>query len=105
MKSKAVAALLRGASRGDADAMIRLSAVYLCGQGVARDAAEALRWAQAAAGAGSSRGAYVAATMLLAAKPDKAEEAEALALLAMAADAGYAPAAEAYARLAGPGRK
>ena len=34
MKSKAAAALLRGASRGDADAMITLSAMYLYGQSV-----------------------------------------------------------------------
>ena len=64
MKSKAVAALLRGATRGDVEAMLRLSAMHLYGQGVDRDPAEALRWAREAAEAGSLEGAYMAATLL-----------------------------------------
>ena len=107
MKSKAAAALLRGASRGDADAMNALSAMYFYGRGVDKDFAEALRWARAAAEQGSLKGAYMAATMLLA---DREGEqggerlAQAEALLRKAAEGGYEPAVEALRQLAPAGK-
>lgn len=107
MTSKTAAALLRGASRGDADAMIRLSAMYLYGRGVARDLAEALRWARAAADAGSRKGAYMAGMMLLsdsAGLHDGDALEQARTLLAKAADGGYGPALEAVKNLAPAGK-
>ena len=54
MISKACAALLRGASRGDADAMARLAHRYSHGDGVPKDLEQALNWALASADAGTS---------------------------------------------------
>ncbi|MBR6467672.1 MAG: sel1 repeat family protein, partial [Desulfovibrio sp.] len=107
MKSKAVAALLRGATRGDVEAMIRLSAMHLYGQGVDRDPAEALRWAREAAEAGSLEGAYMAATLLLADR-DGVRGGEHLAqaedLIRKAAEGGYEPAVKALQQLAPAGK-
>ena len=107
MRSKAVVALLRGASRGDVNAMIRLSAMHLYGRGVDRDPAEALRWARAASEAGSLEGAYMAATLLLADREGvRGGEhlAQAEALLRKAAQGGYEPAVKALRQLAPAGK-
>ncbi|MCR5170568.1 MAG: hypothetical protein K6C33_08950 [Desulfovibrio sp.] len=95
MTPKAVAALLRGASRGDADAMARLAHRYHAGDGVPKDPDQALRWALASADAGSPRGAYLAGLMLAERNnPDDGSLQQAQILLRQAADAGYGHADE-----------
>ena len=64
MTPKAVVALQRGASRGDADAMARTAHRYRAGDGVPKDLVKALRWALASADAGTPKGAYMAGLML-----------------------------------------
>jgi len=98
MISKACAALLRGASRGDADAMARLAHRYSHGDGVPKDLEQALNWALASADAGNPRGAYLAGLMLAQRNnPGDGSFEQAQVLLRQAADAGYGRASEVLA--------
>ena len=102
MTPKAVAALQRGAKQGDADAMIRLSELYLAGDGVPQNPDQALHWALSAAEAGSPMGAGKAGLLLArtaAGDQDRLEQAR--NLLRKVAGGGYAPAAEALSDLEG----
>lgn len=82
----------RAAEAGDATAQNALGKLYFTGLGVARDAATALRWLDAAAQSGVPEYIYDLATVLDT-DPVLADPARAAALYARAQQAGHVPAA------------
>jgi TPR repeat protein len=99
-----VATLRRFAEQGNAAVMHRLGHMYARGQGVPRDAAEAVRWYRQAASAGNAASMTELAMMLFEGRGAPADSVEGLRLLRQAADSGYANAQWRYASVLNEGK-
>lgn len=99
-----VATLRRFAERGNAAVMHRLGHMYARGQGVPRDANEAVRWYRLAASAGNAASMTELAMMLFDGRGVPADSVEALRLLRQAADSGYATAQWRYGGVLNEGK-
>lgn len=84
--------VLAAAQQGDVKAMGVISGAYATGSGVARNPAEAMRWAQAAAQAGDPFGQYVLAINYLNGTGVQADLNQARRYLMLASDGGRAHA-------------
>src|SRR6516225_762874 len=76
------------ADQGDADAQARLAAMFIAGQGVPQDYAEAAKWFRKAADQGSAIAQFGVAAMYIAGRGVPQDHAEAVRWLRKAADQG-----------------
>src|ERR1019366_8738746 len=89
-KQKAIANLKEVAYAGDANAQIQLGLIYLTGDGVAKDDAEALKWLRKAADQDNATGERFLAEMYFKGRGVPADNAEAAKWLRLAAEQGDA---------------
>ena len=93
--SKALALLLSAAIKGNPVAQHRLGVMYVMGQGVEQDLAEATRWFRKAAEQGQGESEYSMGLRYLWGQSVAQDDQEAARWLKLAADQGVAPAAAA----------
>ena len=93
--SKALALLLPAALKGNPVAQHRIGVMYVMGQGVEQDLAEAIRWFRKAAEQGQGESEYSMGLRYLWGQSVAQDDQEAARWLKLAADQGVAPAAAA----------
>src|ERR1022692_4899660 len=87
-KQKAIANLKEVAYAGDSNAQVQLGLIYLTGDGVAKDDAEALKWLRKAADEDNAAGERYLAEMYFKGRGVPADNAEAAKWLRLAAEQG-----------------
>lgn len=98
-KGEGVADLLQNAEKGESAAQLALSEIYLKGEGVPKDLAEALKWLTKAAEQGSGEAQMKLGGIHLGGRGVKRSSSEAAKWYSMSADQGHAAAQCQLARM------